>query len=151
MNNEAPLKRKGLKTTDEKDAATTRNQREPLDRRKLASTNQTVESGDDSSSAWQLYAQKFTTTSKICRPTQQLKRSIDTFPSNLCANVQCGRRMYYSAQPCGTLVHKFFGSQVSVEGTIRSSTSAKLACKGEGDAFWLKLQSCMKETYQTKN
>jgi hypothetical protein len=53
-------------------------------------------------------SQKFSTTSKVGRPAQQLKMSIMTIPSNLCANVQCGQQRRYRAQPRGTLAHKFF-------------------------------------------
>jgi hypothetical protein len=92
-----------------KEVTPTKNLREPPDRWKTISSNQMIEGGGNIFLTRQLYEQKFSTTSKICRPTQQLKRSIVTVPLNLCANIQCGWWRYYRAQPCGTLVHNFFG------------------------------------------
>jgi hypothetical protein len=52
--------------------------------------------------------QNFSTTSKVIKPEQQLKRSIITIPLNLSANVQYSQRRRHHAWRCGTLALIFF-------------------------------------------
>jgi hypothetical protein len=80
-----------------------RETREPSDCREPVSINQTVEGGGDAFSVRQLYVQKFSTTLRNHKPKLQLKRSIVIVPLNLCVNVQCCRRRWYSSHWQGVL------------------------------------------------